>query len=136
MLSLIQHSPIKPFGMFSTRKSFANLEKERNGDLTIPENKIMLAFYLASPEVENDRYALNVFHGMRRAKKEGRYMGTAPLGYVNKISEDKKKYIAPHDFEAPLLKWAFEQIASNNFNTEQIWRKVREKVGSVKIIFG
>ncbi|WP_313511899.1 recombinase family protein [Sphingobacterium sp.] len=38
-------------------------------DLTIPENKIMLAFYLASPEVENDRRALNVFHGMRRAKK-------------------------------------------------------------------
>ena len=29
---------------------------------------------------------------MRRAKKEGRWMGTAPLGYVNKITEDKKKY--------------------------------------------
>ena len=55
-------------------------------DLSIPENKMMLAFYLAAPEVENDRRALNVFHGMRRAKKEGRYMGTAPLGYVNKIS--------------------------------------------------
>lgn len=96
-------------------------------DLTIPENKIMLAFYLASPEVENDRRALNVFHGMRRAKKEGRYMGPAPLGYVNKITEDKKKYIAPHELEAPLLKWAFEQIASNSFNTEQIWRKVREQ---------
>ncbi len=96
-------------------------------DLTIPENKIMLAFYLASPEVENDRRALNVFHGMRRAKKEGRYMGTAPLGYVNKITEDKKKFIAPHEFEAPLLKWAFEQIVSNNFNTEQIWKMVREK---------
>ena len=96
-------------------------------DLTIPENKIMLAFYLASPEVENDRRALNVFHGMRRAKKEGRYMGTAPLGYVNKITEGKKKFIAPHEFEAPLLKWAFEQIVSNNFNTEQIWKMVREK---------
>ena len=96
-------------------------------DLTIPENKIMLAFYLAAPEVENDRRALNVFHGMRRAKKEGRYMGTAPLGYVNKITEDKKKYIALHEFEAPILKWAFEQIVSNNFNTEQIWKMVREK---------
>lgn len=65
-------------------------------DLTIPENKIMLAFYLAAPEVENDRRALNVIHGMRRARKEGRYMATAPLGYVNKMSEDKKKYIALH----------------------------------------
>ena len=97
-------------------------------DLTIPENKIMLAFYLAAPEVENDRRALNVFHGMRRAKKEGRYMGTAPLGYSNKISEDKRKHIALHEFEAPVLKWAFEQILANNFNTEQIWKMVRKKV--------
>jgi hypothetical protein len=36
-------------------------------DLSIPENKMMLAFYLAAPEVENDRWALNVFYGMRRA---------------------------------------------------------------------
>ena len=41
-------------------------------DLSIPENKMMLAFYLAAPEVENDRRALNTFHGMRRARKEGR----------------------------------------------------------------
>ncbi|HXK00082.1 MAG TPA: recombinase family protein [Gelidibacter sp.] len=97
-------------------------------DLAIPENKIMLAFYLAAPEVENDRRALNVFHGMRRAKKEGRYMGPAPVGYVNKITEDKKKYIALHEFEAPILKWAFDQILANSFNTEQIWKVVREKV--------
>ena len=83
-------------------------------DLTIPENKIMLAFYLAAPEVENDRRALNVIHGMRRARKEERYMATAPLGYVNKMSEDKKKYIALHEIEAPILKWAFEECRWRN----------------------
>jgi site-specific DNA recombinase len=83
-------------------------------DLTIPENKTMLAFYLAAPEVENDRRALNVIHGMRRARKEGRYMATAPLGYVNKMSEDKKKYIALHEIEAPILKWAFEECRWRN----------------------
>ena len=51
-------------------------------DLEIPENKIMLAFYLAAPEVENDRRALNVTVGMRRAKKEGRWMATAPKGRI------------------------------------------------------
>lgn len=30
-------------------------------DLSIPENKMMLAIYLAAPEVENDRRALNTF---------------------------------------------------------------------------
>src|ERR1700729_1969605 len=60
-------------------------------DLSIPENKMMLAFYLAAPEVENDRRALNVIAGMRRAKKEGRYMGLAPVGYVNKTDELGRK---------------------------------------------
>lgn len=75
--------------------------------------------------VENDRRSLNTFYGMRRAKKEGRYMGTAPLGYSNKITEDKKKYIGIHEVEGPILKWGFEQIILNKYNTEQIWKMVR-----------
>ena len=63
-------------------------------DLSVPENKMMLAFYLAAPEVENDRRALNTFQGLRRGKKEGRHMGMAPYGYANKATEDGKKYIA------------------------------------------
>jgi site-specific DNA recombinase len=96
-------------------------------DLSIPENKMMLAFYLAAPEVENDRRALNVLYGMRRAKKEGRYMGLAPVGYKNKVDEGGNKYISPKDPDAAILIWAFEQLAKGVFNTEQIWKKVREK---------
>lgn len=96
-------------------------------DLSIPENKMMLAFYLAAPEVENDRRALNVFHGMRRAKKERRWMASAPVGYKNKISEDNRKYIDIHAVTGPLMKWAFYEIASGKFNTEQIWKMARQK---------
>ncbi|WP_081912651.1 recombinase family protein [Salegentibacter sp. Hel_I_6] len=96
-------------------------------DLSIPENKMMLAFYLAAPEVENDRRALNTFHGMRRAKKEGRYMGGAPVGYVNKITENGKKYIAPEEPNAALLKWAFTELSRGDFNTEQVWKRAKEK---------
>lgn len=53
-------------------------------DLSIPENKMMLAFYLAAPEVESDRRALNVFYSMRRARKEGRYMVLAAVGYISR----------------------------------------------------
>jgi site-specific DNA recombinase len=90
-------------------------------DLSVPENKMMLAFYLAAPEVENDRRALNVVYGMRRAKKEGRYMGVAPVAYVNKTDPNGKKYIALQEPEAAILRWAFEEIAKGSFNTEQIW---------------
>lgn len=96
-------------------------------DLSVPENKMMLAFYLAAPEVENDRRALNVRHGMRRAKKEGRYMGHAPIGYANKTDESARKFIAPCEPQASIIKWAFEQISEAVFNTEQIYKKAKEK---------
>lgn len=96
-------------------------------DLSIPENKMMLAFYLAAPEVENDRRALNVFYGMRRARKEGRYMGLAPVAYKNKVDESGNKYIAPKEPDASVLRWAFEQLATGVYNTEQVWKKAKEK---------
>ena len=96
-------------------------------DLAIPENKMMLAFYLAAPEVENDRRALNVIHGMRRARKEGRYMGLAPIGYTNKTDESGRKFIAPEEPQAGILRWAFNQIAEGVYNTEQVFKMAKEK---------
>lgn len=115
MISTLRRLGVEPQGV------------EQPLDLSIPENKMMPAFYLAAPEVENDRRALNVFHGMRRAKKEGRYMGNAPLGYINKITEAGKKYIGPREDEAPILRWAFDELASGRFNTEQIWKLAKKK---------
>ncbi|WP_431215171.1 recombinase family protein [Puia sp. P3] len=83
-------------------------------DMSVPENKLMLAFYLAAPEVENDRRALNVFNGMRRARKEGRWMGPAPIGYSNKSKENGDKYIALNEAEAVHLRWAFNELARGN----------------------
>jgi DNA invertase Pin-like site-specific DNA recombinase len=87
----------------------------------------MLAFYLASPEVENDRRALNVKHGMRRASKEGRYMGSAPIGYDNKVREDGSKYIAPNPEKAPTIQWIFMTIAAGIFAPDQIRKQLNEK---------
>ena len=96
-------------------------------DLSIPENKMMLAFYLAAPEVENDRRALNVFYGMRRAKKEGRLMGKAPYGYMNRTDENGRKYIVSKEPEASIVRWSYEEIAKGCFNTEQIWKQAKVK---------
>ena len=96
-------------------------------DLSIPENKMMLAFYLAAPEVENDRRALNVFFGMRRAKKEGRWMGTAPVGYINKTDDHGRKYIAPKEPEASIIKWAFQELANGHFAADQIRKEANNR---------
>lgn len=96
-------------------------------DLSIPENKMMLAIYLAAPEVENDRRALNVINGMRRASKEGRYMGSAPYGYLNKTREDGRKHIIIDEDEAKIVKWIYEKVAEGIFNSEQIYNLAKEK---------
>ena len=96
-------------------------------DLEIPENKIMLAFYLAAPEVENDRRALNVKSGMRRAKKEGRCMGTAPFGYDNKTREDGSKYIAINPTEGPTMQYIFKSIHEGIFAPDQIRKKLNDE---------
>ncbi len=96
-------------------------------DLSIPENKMMLAFYLAAPEVENDRRALNTFVGMRRARKEGRFMGVAPLGFVNKITESGRKYITTKEPEASIMRWVFEQLAEGQYAADHVRKQANKK---------
>jgi len=89
-------------------------------DFSIPESTVMLAVYLSIPEAENGRRALNTSGGMRRAKKEGRWMGAAPKGYKNFVNPDGRKYIAPIQPDDDLMKWSFEQLANGQLAAEQI----------------
>lgn len=95
-------------------------------DLSIPENKLMLAIFLTAPEVENDRRALNVIGGMRRAMKEGRWMNKAPLGYRNTFNEQNKKVIVP-DKNAQLVKWMFMEMSKGTCNAYQVWKLARNR---------
>lgn len=112
------HNAGDAYGMINTlRKLDIEVQAiDQPLDLSIPENKMMLAIYLAVPEVENDRRGLNTYYGMRRARKEGNYMGLAPIGYINRITENGKKYIAIKELEAAILRWAFEQIAEGKLS--------------------
>ncbi len=95
-------------------------------DLNVPENKIMLAFYLAAPEVENDRRSLNVIAGTRRAMKEGRHCTWAPIGYKNIRTEDNRPIIVPGN-DALLVRWLFEEVAKQENNVMDIWREASKK---------
>ena len=86
----------------------------------------MLAFYLAAPEVENDRRALNTFVGMRRARKEGRWLTMAPKGYRNCRSEDNKPIIEISK-DAPLVREAFQELAKGVLDIEAVRKKMAKK---------
>lgn len=115
MIGLLRKLGVEPYAI------------EQPLDLSIPENKMMPAIFLAVPEVENDRRALNTISGMRRAKKEGRYIGIAPTGYCNKVSESGRKYIAPKEPEASIMRWVFEKLADGSYNAEQLYLLARER---------
>jgi site-specific DNA recombinase len=95
-------------------------------DMEVPENKMMLAIYLTAPEIENDRRALNTFYGLRRARKEGRWVSFAPVGYVNKHDERGKKYIDIDPPQAKIMDWAFKELAKGLFTTQQVFEKAAE----------
>jgi site-specific DNA recombinase len=115
------------YQMISYLKSFDIEPKaiEQPLDLSIPENKMMLAFYLAIPEVENERRGLNIFYGLRRARKEGRWINTAPIGYVNKTAENGTKYISPDEKQSKILAYAFGELATAKYAIDQVWKKAR-----------
>lgn len=97
-------------------------------DFEIPESKIMLAIYLAAPEVDNDRRALNIFHGIRRGKKEGRWLGACLKGYINTRDENNRPIIAPEGGKKEeLIKRAFSEFITGVYNIEELRRKLNKE---------
>lgn len=96
-------------------------------DLSIPENKMMLAFYLIQPEVDNDRRSMNILSGIRRARMEGRWTTQAPLGYKNSRDEHNKPIIIPSEIAKHIL-YTFKETAKGVKNQEEI-RQVLLKKG-------
>ncbi len=97
-------------------------------NMEIPEQKFLLALYLTAPEVENDRRALNIIAGIRKAMKDGRYMGSAPYGYKHSRTETNKPCIAPNKKEQGFVQMAFEMMASGNYHIEEL-RHILNKKG-------
>ncbi len=95
-------------------------------DLTVPEQGLMLAVYLSIPEVENQRRSLNVISGMRRAFKEGRYVGNAPKGYSNGMDSSKKPLLVP-DNDAKYIQEGFELLATGIYNQKEVFNKLTAK---------
>ena len=91
-------------------------------DLSVPENRLMLAFYITSPQVENERRGLNISSGIRRANKEGRYTSTAPIGYTYARDSANKPILVKSD-KAPLVEEIFTLYSSGNYTKEELRKK-------------
>lgn len=95
-------------------------------NMEIPEQKFLLALYLTAPEVENDRRSMNILAGVRKAMKEGRYMGSAPYGYKHGRTENNKPTIVPSKDKAMVVQ-SFEMMATGLYQIEELRRMLNKK---------
>ena len=86
-------------------------------DLSVPENLLMLAMYLAMPEIDNSRRSIKIRGGLRAALKAGRWPFNAPLGYRN-VKDEKNKTNIVHTKDAPHIKIAFEKCSTGTTQVE------------------
>ena len=91
-----------------------------------PEELLMLALYLANPEVDNLRRGLNVKVAMRRSRKEGRYLGSTPKGY-DSIKDSFGKPLLVPNADAKYIKRAFELIASGKHSQREVIKELKEE---------
>lgn len=94
-------------------------------DHSIPEQKLLLAFYLSMPEVDNDIRSNKTKMGIRGARKAGRLVGKAPKGYKNTRDEYNKPIIIPSN-DAKHIQYAFEQI-NNGLSQSEIRKNLIQK---------
>ncbi|GAB5520678.1 MAG: hypothetical protein RhofKO_29290 [Rhodothermales bacterium] len=89
----------------------------------VPEQLLMLGFYVTAPEVENRRRSIATKHGMRRAMQEGRYVYVPPKGYMRGRDGDDRYIIVPGP-DAHFVRHAFELVATTRGSINAIREKL------------
>ena len=94
-------------------------------DYANPTSLFQVLIPLATAEVENRQRSINVRRGMRRALREGRWMGGAPIGYQNARDAENRPVIVPDPVRGPLVAAAFELAADGHLPVAEVYRRAR-----------
>lgn len=65
--------------------------------------------------------------GMDEKAKQGYFPSGAPIGYVNTIDENGKKFIKIDETKAPFIKRLFELFATGKYSLDTIRKKIKEE---------
>jgi site-specific DNA recombinase len=108
---------------------------EQGLDLNVNESKILLSIYLSMGEVERDIIKSRTKKGMMEAKRQGRWCGTAPLGYKYEMSETIKKTVLKLKYpQAKYVERAFELYSQGMYSIPEVQSRVtKEFDGEIKL---
>ncbi len=89
-------------------------------DDTSPDALLLQAIGYALPQVENSKISRRSKEGSHKARKSGCFTGVAPKGYKN-FRLDSKSTLEFNE-DAPLIREAFEKMASGTYSADEIRR--------------
>jgi len=94
------------------------------GDLSAAE-KTRFGMDLLMASYYSNAISDNVKRTYEKMRREGKWTGPAPLGYVN-VGDEGRKDIIPDVIKAPLIIKLFETFATGNYSTTAIWEYSKE----------
>ena len=93
---------------------------ESNIEMDSPESLLTRNIMLTLPEVENLKISRRSCEGSHKARTSGCFTGIAPKGYKN-FRLDTKSTLEFNE-DAPLIREAFEKMASGTYSADEIRR--------------
>ncbi len=91
---------------------------EQPVDLNIPDQWLMLAVYMAAPDVDNQKRSIKIRRGVRQGLKNGYWPRKPFFGYISARNEEGKHIIIPDLVKAPIVREIFEEVAKGTPQNE------------------
>ena len=92
-------------------------------DYAQPHAILMQLVHLGVAQADNQMRSRRVREGMRRALREGRWVNRPPVGYRAERDGRRKPILVP-DERAPLVREAFELVATGHLGCEEVRRRL------------
>jgi DNA invertase Pin-like site-specific DNA recombinase len=90
-----------------------------------PNEKFLLMILCSQAKLENDNKSINVRRGLRARVEMGLWPTTAPTGYLNQKTMDKKCQVLIDPERGPVIKKMFEKMAYEKFSGRKIYHWLR-----------
>ncbi|NLR64763.1 recombinase family protein [Chitinophaga varians] len=100
---------------------------EQEIDFSIPESKLMLSVYVAGGDIERDKICQRTKDGMRAMRKQGKWNGTAPLGYKYHREDSRSSWLVIDPVKASFITDAFSLYSTGIYSIPEVQRLVSEK---------
>lgn len=91
-----------------------------------PNEKFLLMILGSQAKLENDNRGINVKRGLKAKCEMGIRPGTAPLGYLNVINNNRISEVTPDPERAWVVKAMFERVAKNGHSGRTIRKWLKE----------